>query len=166
MITDAAGIYEVMQDTGFAAKFIGDVKLLAAYEHIIAQFLVKPIRTFIATIPANRLGNKRVVGYSIIAPAWKQTLSLPAQFQREGYAYSKGVGVLNEFKRKKVGESLAIFTANEAQNEGYHGIYTDAASDNAASIAFQIQLGMKEIARVPDKKRPSGILSVWFVKNF
>ena len=163
-VGDASGVYEVMQEVGYA-KFLGGDTPEEKKKSVIAQFIAnKPVRIFVATLPG--VGTERIIGYSIIAPAWLCNLSLPERFSRDGYAYSKGVGVFKEFQRKGVGLALAIHTAQQAKSEGYNGMYTDAGTNNPASIAFQGDLGLHELARVPDPKRAAGIFSVLFLIEF
>lgn len=163
-IYDTFDILEVMQSVGYSAYSSNPME---ARERIIGELIInKPVQTFVLPVPANRFRNERVVGYSVLSPAWREELSLPEQFNRDGYAYSKRLDVHSEFQRKGVGYALAAYTIQKAQEAGYRGIYSDVASDNNPSLELQKKMELQEIARVRHIKRGLSILSVWFVKKF
>lgn len=164
---DLEGIYAVMQNTGHAA-FYGN----KSFQEVRAELMTKLFREGVVVLIA--LDGDTIVGYSIFGQylqyATKKNLALDVEVKGKQidlriYACSLGTGVFTAQRGQGVGLTLRLAADGEAKRQGFKGMVTDVDFSNLPSKRNQYKAGFIQVQKILDKKRKSGINTLW-VKPF
>lgn len=164
---DLVGIYEVMKNTGYS-QFFGNKSFARVHDELLTFLFAEKTTTLVAD------DENKVIGYSIFGPYTKYYAKkhLPEQVEINRkmvdlclFAYCLGFGVHSESRKKGLGTDLLLVANTVAKRQGYKGMVTDVGSDNVSSLRVQEKAEFILVATIPDKKRKTGLNTVW-VKVF
>jgi ribosomal protein S18 acetylase RimI-like enzyme len=130
----------------------------------IKKYLISEFKSRI-TIICLLKSNKKIIGYSMLGNAEK-FLKCPVKLRKKSFAYSLGIGIDPKYQRQGIGTLLEAHCKKYLIKNKFNGIYSDAGSDNLASIKFQKKMGFVKIAEYRDPKRAKGTKNVLFLKKF
>jgi len=171
---DMEGVYSVMWSTGYIQVFYGGKSFELARGELLGKLFAENVEVYIAEIACaagpDCKNGRRIVGYTIFGPyvRYYAEKNLPETVEYQGkiydlrgYAYSLGTGVHTDFRGQAIGPALRMHADNQARSSGYAGIVTDVDASNTPSLRAQEKAGLIKVAEIPDKKRKSGINTVW-----
>jgi len=170
-VNDVLGIYYVMKNVGYVDFVYGELSPENVIEDIEGKFALPEREVLVCYVECeggeNCHNGERILGYAIIGSykLYGDQPYYPQDIEKEGYAYSLGIGIDPEYQGKGIGKTLKMYTIEEAKIK-YRGMYTSVSSKNARSLKLQEATGFRKIKEFPDPKRKDKANTVLFVMDF